>query len=137
MRLKSDQLNTYSETDTLKATTVAVLNMATKHFVLTNDDRLEEFSDEEAARVANGSDLLPQFAETRVRYVQVAFDDDTNENGEIKVYTMGAVVGFDTDGRLSETGSEEENQQPLSEFEQEACVEFALHNAGAQEYRLN
>lgn len=111
--------------------------MATKHFLLTNDDRLEEFSDEEAARVANGSGLLPQFAESRVRYVQVAFDDDANEEGELKVYTMGAIVGFDTDGRLSETESEEQDQQPLSSFEQDACVQFALRGTGAQQYVLN
>lgn len=116
---------------------MVVMAMATKHFLLTNDDRLEEFSDEQAARVANGLDWLPEFAESRLRYIQVAFDDHANEDGEIKVYTMGAMIGFDAKGRLSDTGTEEESRQALSAFEQDACVEFALRTAGAHQYRLN
>lgn len=111
--------------------------MATKHFLLTNDDRIEEFSEEEAARVANGSDSLPRFADTRLRYVQVAFDDTTNDSGELKVYTMGAIIGFDAEGRLSETETPEEEQQPISSFEQDACVQFALRDTVPNRYVLN
>lgn len=111
--------------------------MVTKHFLLTNDDRLEAYSDEQAARVANGSDWLPQFADSRLRYIQVSFDDHANESGEIKVYTMGAVIAFDAQGRLAETGSEAESREALSAFEQDACVEFALRQAGAHRYVLN
>lgn len=112
--------------------------MATKHFLLTNDGRIEEFSEEQAARVADGSTPLPQFADSRQRYVQVAFDDgDTTDNGELRVYTMGAIVGFDTEGRLTRAETPDSEQQALSHFEQDACVQFALRDTIPNRYMLN
>lgn len=111
--------------------------MTTRHFLLTNDDRIEEFSDEEAARVASGSDSLPRFADSRLRYVQVAFDENRDSQGELKVYTMGAIVGFDAQGRLTETQTPEAEQPSISSFEQDACVQFALRETVPDRYVIN
>lgn len=111
--------------------------MATRHFLLTNDDHVEEFTDQQAAEVASGTGALPRFAESRVRYVRVTFDDHANEDGELKVYTMGAIVGFDAEGKVADTDTEEKVRESLTEFEQDACVEFALRDSGANQHALN
>ena len=70
------------------------------HLVLTPDGHLREFSAEQAARVAAGAGKLPEFAERRVRYVQVTVTDETE--GELKVVTAGASIKFDGEGRLKD-----------------------------------
>ena len=63
--------------------------MGIRHFILTNDGRIEEFSEHEASQVANGASALSRFADSQLRYVQVAYDEETDSNGELKVRTMG------------------------------------------------
>ncbi len=94
------------------------------HLVLTPDGGLREFSTELAAQVAAGAGKLPEFAERRVRYVQVTV---TNErDGELRVVTAGASIQFDRDGRLTEAGPIAGDAPRISEFEHDACVEWAL-----------
>jgi len=96
------------------------------HLVLTPDGGLREFSPDLAARVAAGAGKMPEFAERRVRYVQVTVSDETD--GELKVVTAGASIKFDRDGRLAEAGPIGGDDPRISPFEHDACVQWALRN---------
>ncbi len=111
--------------------------MGIRHFILTNDGRIEEFSEDEAAEVANGSSVLSQFADSRLRYVQVAYDEETDSSGELKVRTMGAVITFDEEGRINGAGSPNKKSEALSRFEHDACVQYALRETLPEHYALN
>lgn len=111
--------------------------MSIRHFLLTDNSTMEEFSEDDASAVANGQQDIPRFADQRLRYVQVAFDDQANEEGEIQVKTLGAVVCFDEDGRLSTADETHDAQDELSEFEHDACIQFALRDTLPQSYALN
>lgn len=111
--------------------------MSTRHFLLTHDGSIEEFTEDEASAVAEGKRDLPRFADKRLRYVQVAFDDAANDDGEIHVRTLGAIVSFDEEGRLLEAGRVDAESDTLSEFEHDACVQYALRETIHQSYALN
>lgn len=111
--------------------------MSVHHFLLTQDGAIEEFSEDEASAVADGTRELPQFAEKRLRYVQVSYEDQANEDGEIHVKTLGAIVSFDQAGRLREAGTAEDEQDKLDAFEHDACVQYALRDAIGRSYALN
>lgn len=96
------------------------------HLVLTPEGGMREFSSDLAAKVAAGAGQLPEFAERRVRYVQVTITDESD--GELKVVTAGASIKFDRDGRLTEAGPIGGNEPRISPFEHEACVEWALRD---------
>lgn len=112
-------------------------NMAIRHFILTNDGKIEEFSEHDASRVANGTFLLTRFADSRMRYVQVAYDETSDSDGELRVRTMGAVISFDGEGRIESAGSPGNEDEALSRFEHDACVQFALREALPDHYALN
>lgn len=111
--------------------------MGIRHFILTNDGRIEEFSEHEASQVANGASALSRFADSRLRYVQVAYDEETDSNGELKVRTMGAVISFDKDGRVNSADSPSNKEEALSRFEHDACVQFALRETLPEHYAIN
>ena len=100
------------------------------HLVLTPEGGIREFSPEQAARVAAGEGKLPEYAERRVRYVQVTVSDETD--GELKVVTAGASIKFDSDGRLTEAGPIGNNDPRISPFEHDACVQWALREWPAE-----
>lgn len=97
--------------------------MQVRHFVLSSDGSLREFSTEQAALIASGSDRLPEFAEQRVRYLQLTVDDGAET--EIKIQTAGACIRFDADGRMTEAGPPAEDET-FSRFEHDTCVQWAL-----------
>lgn len=111
--------------------------MSVRHFLLAQDGSMEEFTEAQAAAVADGSQQLPRFADKKLRYVQVAYEDRANEDGEIHVRTMGAIVSFDGDGRLREAGSATDETDKLDKFEHDACVQYALRETVGQSYALN
>lgn len=111
--------------------------MSVHHFLLTQDGAIEEFTEEEASAVAEGKRDLPRFAEKRLRYVQVAYEDQANDDGEIHVRTVGAILSFDAEGRLKEAGSADNEQDRLDAFEHDACVQYALRDTLGQRYALN
>ena len=111
--------------------------MSTRHFLLTHDGAIDEFSEDEASAVAEGKQDLPRFAERRLRYVQVDFDDNVNDDGEIHVRTLGAIVSFDEDGHLRDANRASGEADALSEFEHDACVQYALRETIHQSYALN
>ena len=99
------------------------MSTQTRHFLLTPEGSIREFSAEQAAHVAAGANRLPEFAGHRVRYLQVTVNDDNSR--ELKVQSAGACIRFDTDGRLAEAGPPQENET-ISGFEHDACVQWAL-----------
>jgi hypothetical protein len=102
----------------------------TRHFVFTPDGRIREFSPEQAARVAAGAGKLPEFADRRLRYLQVTVVEELGEE-DIKVATAGACLRFDGEGRLTEAGPIDAEGGPINSFEQETCVQYALRDLPA------
>lgn len=105
------------------------MSTETRHFLLTQDGGIREFSTEQAALIAAGASRLPEFAESKLRYLQLTLDDEANA-GELKVQTAGACIKFDAEGRMSETSAPEESEQ-ISRFEHDAVVQWALRNIPA------
>lgn len=101
------------------------MSIETRHFLITREGRIREFSTEQAALVAAGASRLPEFAESRVRYLQLTVDDANP--GELRVQTAGASIQFDADGRLAGAGPPSDDEQ-LSRFEHDAVVQWALKN---------
>lgn len=99
------------------------------HFVLTPDGRVREFPGELAAQVATGAGKLPEFADRRVRYLQVTVSNESEE--ELKIITAGASIRFDNEGRLTEAGPISERDERINHFEHDACVQWALRNLPA------
>lgn len=104
--------------------------MQVRHYILSNDGRIAEFSTEEAFKVANRLSTLPEFADTRQRYVQVQFEEPAEAQGDqLRVRIAGAFVSFDQQGRLADAGAPDASDSAISRFEHETCVQLALREA--------
>lgn len=101
----------------------------TRHFVLTHENGIREFTPEQAALIAGGNSKLPEFAGRNVRYLQLTLNDEVVE-GELKVQTSGASIQFDDEGRLAAANPPGESGQ-ISRFEHDAVVQWALKNLPA------
>jgi hypothetical protein len=101
------------------------MSLQVRHFLLAPDG-IREFSTEQAAMIAAGSDLIPEFAGRNLRYLQLTVDEN-DDDGELKVQTAGAQIKFDNDGRLTEAAPPAA-ENPISRFEHDAVVEWALKN---------
>lgn len=99
------------------------MSTETRHFVLTQEGAIREFSAEQAANIAAGGGLMPEFADRRMRYLQVVFEAD--QDAEIRVRTAGAAIQFDAEGRLTEAEAPSEGEV-ITRFEHDACVQWAL-----------
>jgi hypothetical protein len=99
------------------------MTLQIRHFVLTGDGGIREFSADQAAQIAAGSGRIPELADARVRYLQVKLD--SNGGNELKVQTSGAAIQFDAEGRLAKAGPPEEDEQ-FSRFEHDAVVQWTL-----------
>lgn len=106
------------------------MSISTRHFVLT-DDGIREVSAQQAAQVAAGIAKLPEFAEREVRYLQLVLDDGSNN--ELRVRATGASIIFDQHGRLSGSNLPTNEQSPISKFEYDACLQWALRELAPQE----
>jgi hypothetical protein len=94
-----------------------------RHFVLSQQGDIREFSADEAALIAAGSNKLPEFAECRLRYLQVSWEDASAT--ELKIQTAGAAIKFDADGKLAEAVPPTDAEK-ISRFEHDTCVQWAL-----------
>ena len=101
----------------------------TRHFVITPEGGIREFSAEQAAHIAAGADRLPEFAGHDLRYLQLTLESKADSN-EVRVQTAGAHIRFDNDGRLAEAGPPGDNE-PISRFEHDAVVQWALRDVPA------
>lgn len=99
--------------------------MQVRHFLLTTDGGIREFSAEQAERVAAGANTLPEFAERRVRYLQVTVDDDSGS--ELRIQTAGAAIEFDGEGKMTQA-SAPTDEEKISRFEHDAVIQWTLKN---------
>lgn len=99
--------------------------MQIRHFLLTTDGGIREFSAEQAASVAAGANTLPEFAERRVRYLQVTVDDDSGS--ELRIQTAGAAIEFDGEGKMKQA-SAPTDEEKISRFEHDAVIQWTLKN---------
>lgn len=102
--------------------------MNIRHFLLTPEGGIREFSAEQAASIATGTNRLPEFAGCDVRYLQLSLDDQ--DSGEIRVQTAGARIHFDDNGKVAEAGPPSESA-PITPFEHDAVVQWALRDVPA------
>jgi hypothetical protein len=100
------------------------MDMQIRHFLLTPEGGIREFSSEQAALIAAGANRLPEFATRRVRYLQLTLGE-ANDNGEIRIQTAGASIQFDDEGKMAEAGPPADDEQ-ISRFEHDAVVQWAL-----------
>ncbi len=100
--------------------------MNIRHFVLTHDGRIREFTPEQAAMVASGSNLLPEFADRRVRYLQVTVDDESGS--ELRIQTAGASIQFDHQGKMTTAAPPSSEEERVSRFEHDAVVQWAIRD---------
>ena len=105
------------------------MSTQTRHFVLTPEDGIREFSAEQAAVIAEGGGTLPEFAGLHLRYLQLTLNDEA-VNGELKVQTSGASIRFDAEGRLKSAEAPSEAEL-ITRFEHDAVVQWALKNLPA------
>lgn len=99
--------------------------MHTRHFVLTHDGGIREFTPEQAAGVAAGIGSLPEYADRKLRYLQVNVD---NESGtELRIQTAGASIQFDHNGKVSKAEPTTASE-PISMFEHDAVVQWAIRD---------
>lgn len=103
--------------------------MQVRHFLLTPEGGIREFSAEQATLIASGTDRLPEFAGRNLRYLQLTMDSKAG-SGEINISTAGARIHFDDHGRLSEAGPPSE-AEPITHFEHDAVVQWALRDVPA------
>ena len=101
----------------------------TRHFVLTPEGVIREFTAEQAALIAAGNNRLPEFAGFDLRYLQLTLED-TPDSGELRVQTAGARIHFDDDGRLTAAGPPAESE-PITRFEHDAVVQWALRDVAS------
>ena len=94
------------------------------HFVLSQNGEIREFTSEEAALIAAGANRLPEYAERRMRYLQVAWDGESG-NTELRIQTAGAAIRFDSEGKLAEAVAPADEEK-ISRFEHDTCVQWAL-----------
>ncbi|MGQ0701405.1 MAG: hypothetical protein ACT4PZ_24570 [Panacagrimonas sp.] len=99
--------------------------MNVRHFVLTPQGGIHEFTAEQAALIAAGSDLMPEFADSRVRYLQVSVDDESGT--ELKIQTAAASIQFDHAGKMTQATPPSPEEQ-VSRFEHDAVVQWAIKN---------
>jgi len=102
--------------------------MQIRHFVLTTSGSIREFSTEQAALIAAGADTLPEFADQKLRYLQVTLEDSSET--ELRIQTAGASLRFDGEGKMAEAGPPSD-QENISRFEHDACVQWALKDIPA------
>lgn len=102
------------------------MSTETRHFVLTPEGDIREFTADQAALIAAGTRRVPEFAGHDMRYMQLTMDDNVTE-GELRITTAGARLHFDDKGKLTEAGPTEEDEA-ISRFEHDAVVQWALRD---------
>ncbi|HEY9547175.1 MAG TPA: hypothetical protein VIR56_14280 [Solimonas sp.] len=97
-----------------------------RHFVLTPEGGIREFTSDQAAGIAAGASRLPEFANHDLRYLQLTMKDNMS-SGELKIQTAGARIRFDEEGRMTEAGPPVESE-PITHFEHDAVVQWVLRD---------
>lgn len=115
-------------------TSVNSTNTEIRHYVLTTDGGIREFSAEEAARIAAGANRVPEFADSDLRYLQVSWEPDVDQ--ELRIQTAGAAIHFDAEGKMVEARPTTDEEK-ISRFEHDTCVQWALRELVSARPTLN
>lgn len=110
------------------------MSIETRHFVVTHDGNVREFTADQATSIGNGTRCLPEFAGSDLNYLQVSWTPQS-EN-EIRVQTAGASIHFDDKGRLAKTDPVT-NLDRIARFEHDTCVQWALRDLTAEHPTYN
>jgi hypothetical protein len=105
------------------------MNDNIRHFILTPEGGIREFTADQAAGIAAGASKIPEFANRDLRYLQLTMMDNV-QSGELKIQTAGARVHFDGDGRMTEAGPPVESE-PITHFEHDAVIQWVLRDVPA------
>lgn len=105
------------------------MNTETRHFVVTKDGSIREFSAAQAASIGSGTSCVPEFADSDLKYLQVSWISQSDN--EIRVQTAGASIHFDAKGRLSETHPVADMDR-IARFQHDTCVQWALRDVTAE-----
>lgn len=100
--------------------------MPLRHYVFEENGALREFTQEAGARVANGESALPEYADSQLRYLQVAVDDNVPPNTKVEVRMAVAMLSFNDEGYLTNAESFEDEDDVVSPFERQALAEYVL-----------
>lgn len=101
--------------------------MDTRHFLISERGEIQEYNNDTAQAIALGNNVLPEFAGSWVRYLQVQLEKQAED--ELRVTTAAASIQFDDEGRLLQADAPAEHGQNFTEFEHETCIQLALeHN---------
>jgi len=106
------------------------------HYVLTTvplqtvlsdaDSGIREFSHEESMLIAAGKQAIPEYADSRQRYLQVAVVP-TEDDNRMEVRMAGAWLNFDHEGLLVAADAQSpDDEEIVSAFERQTCAELAL-----------
>lgn len=106
-----------------------LMSQQVRHFVLTPEGGIREFTPDQAASIAAGANRLPEFANRDLRYLQLTLNDN-QRSGELRIQTAGARIHFDEDGRMTEAGPPSE-AEPITHFEHDAVVQWVLRDVPA------
>lgn len=97
-----------------------------RHFVLTPEGGIREFTADQAALIAAGNNRIPEYAGRDLRYLQLIVNDNS-KSGELRIQTAGARIHFDEEGRMTEAGPPTD-AQPITHFEHDAVVQWVLRD---------
>lgn len=96
-----------------------------KHYIFEEAGAIREVAHEDSIQVANGMMILPEYANERIRYLQVQVVNPETAEPKVEVRIAGAYLNFNERGQLTEAEAlSEENE--VSPFERETCAELAL-----------
>lgn len=97
-----------------------------RHFLFDRDGSIREFTHEDSVMVANGGKNLPEFADSRLRYLQVVVVQPEDEEQKYEVRMAAAYLTFDREGQLSTAEALDDDGAAISDFERQTCAELAL-----------
>ncbi len=109
--------------------TTTLMTQHIRHFILTPEGGIREFTADQAAGIAAGAAHLPEFANRDLRYLQLSLQDSRNK-GELKIQTAGARIHFDEYGPMTEAGPPTD-KEPITHFEHDAVVQWVLRDVPA------
>lgn len=107
-----------------------------KHYIFETHGNIREFEHDESIEVATGMKMLPEYANERIRYLQVQVVSPTNPDPKVEVRIAGAYLNFDDYGQLTEAEAlTDENE--VSPFERETCAELAVADLKQKDATVN
>lgn len=107
-----------------------------KHYIFEAHGNIREFEHDESIGVASGMKMLPEYANERIRYLQVQVVAPKEADPKVEVRIAGAYLNFDDYGQLTEAEALTDETE-VSPFERETCAELAVADLKPQGSTVN